>query len=68
MGDAIAYMQEYINEGKKFDFVFADLTDVPISPTPRGELWDFMRTIMNQGTKLLKPDTGKYMTHVSNLM
>lgn len=64
VGDAIAYMQDYIKEGRLFDYVFADLTDVPISPTPRGELWDFMRTVIGSGTKLIQP-TGKYMTHVS---
>lgn len=57
-------MQDYIKEGRSFDYVFGDLTDVPISPTPRGELWDFMRTVMGSGTKLIKPSTGKYMTHV----
>ena len=63
VGDAIAYMKQYVKEKKVFDYVFADLTDVPISQTPRGEHWDFMRTIMELGTSLLKPNTGKYMTH-----
>lgn len=64
VGDAIAYMKDYIKEGRLFDYVFADLTDVPISPSPRGELWDFMRTIMGLGTRLIRTDNGKYMTHV----
>lgn len=63
VGDAIAHMQDYIKEGRQFDYVFGDLTDVPISQTPRGEHWDFMRTVMGSGTKLIKPSTGKYMTH-----
>ncbi|CAL4173564.1 unnamed protein product, partial [Meganyctiphanes norvegica] len=63
VGDAIAYMRDYHKEGLQFDYVFGDLTDVPISKTDRGEIWDFMRTIMNLGTSLLKPGTGKYMTH-----
>nr|XP_045608966.1 spermine synthase-like [Procambarus clarkii]XP_045608967.1 spermine synthase-like [Procambarus clarkii]XP_045608968.1 spermine synthase-like [Procambarus clarkii]XP_045608969.1 spermine synthase-like [Procambarus clarkii] len=67
VGDAISYMKEKVKEKKSFDYVFADLTDVPISPSPRGELWDFMRTIMNLGTKLLKPGTGKYMTHATGI-
>ncbi|XP_063846677.1 spermine synthase-like [Scylla paramamosain] len=67
VGDAIAYMQDYIKEGRLFDYVFADLTDVPISPTPRGELWDFMRTVIGSGTKLIKPATGKYMTHATGI-
>ncbi|RXG53920.1 Spermine synthase [Armadillidium vulgare] len=62
VGDAIAYMKNYIKEGKKFDYVFADLTDIPISSSPRGQLWDFIREIMNLGIEVLKP-SGKYMTH-----
>lgn len=65
VGDAIAYMKDYIKEGKQFDYVFGDLTDVPISPTPRGQLWDFLRTILGLGMQCVKPGTGKYMTHVS---
>ncbi|KAK3855976.1 hypothetical protein Pcinc_037652 [Petrolisthes cinctipes] len=63
VGDAIAHMREYLKEGRKFDYVFGDLTDVPISTEPKGELWDFMRTIINLGTKVTRPGTGKYMTH-----
>ncbi|XP_076062239.1 spermine synthase [Oratosquilla oratoria] len=63
VGDAIAFMKDYAKEDKTFDYVFADLTDVPISKSPRGELWDFIRVIMNLGCQLLKPGTGKYMTH-----
>lgn len=65
VGDAIAHMREYLKAGQKFDYVFGDLTDIPISKEPHGELWDFMRTIINLGTKVTKPGTGKYMTHVS---
>lgn len=63
VGDAIAYMKDCIEQNKSFDYVFGDLTDIPISSSPRGELWDFIRNIINLGTKLLKPGTGKYMTH-----
>ena len=57
-------MQDRKKEGKVYDYVFADLTDVPISKTPTGEHWDFMKLIINLGTSLIKPNTGKYMTHV----
>lgn len=63
VGDAIKYMKDYIKEGKQFDYVFGDLTDVPISPTPRGQLWDFLRTILGLGIQCVRPGTGKYMTH-----
>lgn len=52
-----------IEEGRQFDYVFGDLTDIPISPTAHGDAWDFMRLILNSSMKVLK-STGKYMTHV----
>lgn len=55
-----------IEEGRQFDYVFGDLTDIPISITPHGDAWDFMRLILNSSVKVLKP-TGKYMTHVRTL-
>lgn len=57
-------LDKYINEGKKFDYVFGDLTDIPISDTPTGELWDFIRSILEKSFKILKPD-GIYLQHVS---
>jgi spermine synthase len=62
--DCVKWLDKYISEGTKFDFVFGDLTDIPLSPTPQGELWDFIRLILNKALKVLKPD-GKFMTHVS---
>lgn len=56
----------FIKEGKQVDYVFGDLTDIPVSPTPHGEVWDFIRLILNKSMQVLKP-TGKYMTHVSKL-
>lgn len=53
-----------IEEGRQYDYVFGDLTDIPISTTPHGDAWDFIRLILNSSMKVLKP-TGKYMTHVS---
>lgn len=52
-----------IEEGRQFDYVFGDLTDIPISPTPHGDAWDFIRLILNSSMKVLK-STGKFMTHV----
>lgn len=53
-----------IEEGKKVDYVFGDLTDIPVSPTPQGEIWNFIRLILNKSFQVLKP-SGKFMTHVS---
>lgn len=61
--DALVHLKEFIKEGREFDYVFADLTDVPISPEPVGDVWDFLGLVMDLGTKVLKPSTGRYMTH-----
>ncbi|EAA11793.4 spermine synthase isoform X2 [Anopheles merus] len=62
VGDCMVYLRKYIKEGRKFDYVFGDLTDIPISDTPTGEIWDFIRTILESSFQVLKPD-GKFMTH-----
>ncbi|KAK7864487.1 hypothetical protein R5R35_003106 [Gryllus longicercus] len=60
--DCVKILEKMISEGRKFDYVFGDLTDIPISSSPQGEVWDFIRQILNLSMAVLKP-TGKYMTH-----
>lgn len=62
VGDCLEKLAGYVKEGKKFDYVFGDLTDIPLSPTPTGEVWDFIRTILVASFKVLKPE-GRFMTH-----
>ncbi|XP_059475565.1 spermine synthase isoform X2 [Neocloeon triangulifer] len=62
VGDCIKWLDQYISDGKTFDYVFGDLTDIPLSTTPQGEIWDFIRLILNKALKVLKP-SGKFMTH-----
>lgn len=63
VGDCMVYLQKCIKDSlKKFDYVFGDLTDIPISDTPTGEIWDFIRVILESSFKVLKPN-GKFMTH-----
>lgn len=57
-------LDQFIKEGRKFDYIFGDLTDIPISDTPTTELWNFIKKILDVSFKVLKPD-GKFMTHVS---
>uniref|UniRef100_A0A1B0CRQ1 PABS domain-containing protein n=1 Tax=Lutzomyia longipalpis TaxID=7200 RepID=A0A1B0CRQ1_LUTLO len=64
VGDCMVALQKYFKDGRKFDYVFGDLTDVPLSPTPTGELWDFIRTFLEASFKVLRPD-GKFMTHAN---
>ena len=56
------------SKGKTFDYIFGDLTDTPITTKPRDEdLWNFLSTILEQGMKVLKPETGKYLTHCNGV-
>ncbi|XP_057327470.1 spermine synthase isoform X2 [Microplitis mediator] len=61
IGDCVEALSHMVEEGRQFDYVFGDLTDLPISP-PDGDAWDFIRLILNKTVKVLKP-SGKYMTH-----
>ncbi|EDW40268.1 GL25003 [Drosophila persimilis] len=62
VGDCVEYLKKFIGEGRKFDYVFGDLTDIPITGAPVGVDWDFIRTIFEHSFKVLKPD-GKFLTH-----
>ncbi|XP_012260198.1 spermine synthase isoform X2 [Athalia rosae] len=64
VADCAKMLSHMIDEGRQFDYVFGDLTDIPISPTPHGDGWDFIRLILDSVIKVLKP-TGKFMTHGS---
>jgi spermine synthase len=64
VGDCVEILDQFIAQGRKFDYVFGDLTDIPLSTTPQGEMWDFIRLILNSALTVLKRE-GKYMTHVS---
>ena len=64
VGDCMVWVEKYIKDGRKFDYVFGDLTDIPISDTPTGQIWDFIRSILEKSFKILKP-SGKFMTHVN---
>lgn len=58
-------MDKFIAEGRKFDYVFGDLTDIPISTkeeNTNSKIWDFILKILELSFKILKKD-GKFMTH-----
>lgn len=60
--DCMITVNKFIKEGKKVDYIFGDLTDIPISESACGELWEFMITILEASFKILTPN-GKFMTH-----
>ncbi|XP_050316192.1 spermine synthase isoform X1 [Anthonomus grandis grandis] len=64
VGDCMVTLEQYIKEGRKFDYIFGDLTDIPIEENESPELWSFIIKIMKMSFKVLKPD-GKFMTHVT---
>ncbi|XP_035233649.1 spermine synthase-like [Stegodyphus dumicola] len=60
--DCLKKLDEYKAEGRKFDVIINDLTDIPIATSPQGELWDFVRKIVNMSLAVLKDD-GSYLNH-----
>lgn len=62
--DCMMTVNKFIKDGTKVDYIFGDLTDIPISDSIGGELWQFMIKILQSAFKILKP-SGKFMTHVS---
>jgi spermine synthase len=62
--DALKLMEVYQREGRRFDIIIGDLTDIPISQTPQDELWVFFRNIISLAFKILNDD-GIYLMHVS---
>ncbi|XP_022254165.1 spermine synthase-like isoform X3 [Limulus polyphemus] len=65
IGDCVKKMDEYMKEGKMFDFVFSDLTDIPIATEPEGELWKFVKKIVTMALQVLKP-RGRFLSHLSS--
>ena len=47
----------------QFDFVFSDLTDIPLSPVPQNKEWQFLRSVLEKSLSLLNKN-GKFLTHV----
>nr|CAH7712225.1 unnamed protein product [Callosobruchus chinensis] len=66
VGDCMKSLEEFMKEGRKFDYIFGDLTDVPISQKHSGQLWTFYQKVLQMCFKLLRPD-GKFMTHVNGI-
>ncbi|KAG1687671.1 Spermine synthase [Nymphon striatum] len=63
--DALKIMAEYIADGNTFDFIFNDLTDVPVSLDPVSIYWSMVENILKLAMKLLK-ENGKYYNHATN--
>ncbi|RWS08369.1 spermine synthase-like isoform X1 [Dinothrombium tinctorium] len=66
IGDCVKYLEEFAAENRKFDVIFNDLTDIPISTTADASkhLWDFVKKILNLSLRCLRDD-GKYLNHAT---
>ncbi|XP_053209443.1 spermine synthase-like [Panonychus citri] len=66
VADCIKYLEEYATNGKKFDVIFNDLTDIPLSSDSNdqvaSDLWSFIKKILLLSFKCL-PAGGKYFNH-----
>jgi len=62
--DAFKWLKTYKSEGRMFDFVFGDLTDIPVHEG--GGTWDFVRSILFQALSIL-PIGGQYLTHCNGI-
>ncbi|KAL4704015.1 hypothetical protein ACJJTC_018055 [Scirpophaga incertulas] len=60
--DCMLTVKKFIKDGKKVDYIFGDLTDIPIAESACGELWEFMIDILQSAFKILNAN-GKFMTH-----
>ena len=63
VGDCLAELDKLKNENVQFDFVFSDLTDIPLSIKPQNKEWQFLLDVMEKSLSVLKPN-GQFLTHV----
>ena len=64
VGDALEFMRTEIASGKVYDYVFTDLTDMPVSAEGDGSpLWNFLCLVAKLAVQLIKPNKGKLMAH-----
>nr|CAG4647128.1 EOG090X07PL [Megafenestra aurita] len=66
IGDCLVELEKLKNQNVEFDFVFSDLTDIPLSTTPQNKEWQFLLDVMEKSLSVLKPN-GKFLTHGSGV-
>nr|CAG4636840.1 EOG090X02H9 [Ceriodaphnia reticulata] len=60
IGDCLAELDKLKSENVQFDFVFSDLTDIPLSTTPQNKEWQFL--LDKLATTLRFFDRGDFFT------
>ncbi|KAJ7394349.1 hypothetical protein OS493_000154 [Desmophyllum pertusum] len=63
--DCVKALKEYVKNGRTFDYVINDLTDIPIAVSLHDSHWDFVREILNLTLRVLKPE-GKFYAQGTN--
>jgi len=63
--DALKWLATYKEEGRQFDVIFGDLTDIPVHGNDTST-WNFVRTVVRTSLLLL-PIGGKYYTHINGI-
>ena len=59
--DCIKWMKKFAEEGRMFDVIINDLTAIPVSTSPVGDHWEFLKLILRMSMNILKKD-GVYFT------
>jgi len=64
VSDCLVELDKFTADGSKFDYIFGDLTDVPLSlePQKQNKEWQFLQSVLEKSIHLLKPD-GQFLTH-----
>nr|CAG4644863.1 EOG090X07PL [Leptodora kindtii] len=66
IGNCLVELDSFAERGDKFDFVFADLTDIPLSIEPQNKEWQFLQQVLEKSLSLLEVD-GTFLTHGSGI-
>ena len=65
INDCLVELDKFIANGDQFDFIFGDLTEVPLAGEPQDKEWQFFETILDKSLRVLKPN-GCFLTHVKS--
>ena len=56
-------LDRFVAAGEKFDYIFGDLTDIPLSDdTDENEEWQLLTNAISKSFKVLRP-SGRFLTH-----
>ena len=55
-------LDRFVAAGEKFDYIFGDLTDIPLSNDTEKEEWQLLTNAISKSFKVLRP-SGRFLTH-----